>query len=118
MPFSNQSDPDTQINNSSTNPEFQHILERRCSRRELLQVGSVLGTLPLFSAGSDVFAAQQITPSALTFTELPQGLDQQFTVAPGYQHQVLLRWGDPIFATVSAFDPNQQSRASQEQRFG
>ncbi len=118
MPFSNQSDPDTQINNSSANPEFQHILERRCSRRELLQVGSVLGTLPLFSAGSAVFAAQQITPSALTFTELPQGLDQHFTVAPGYQHQVLLRWGDPIFATASAFDPHQQSRASQEQRFG
>src|SRR5690606_26399844 len=73
---------------------FQSVLERRLSRRRLLGSGGAL------AAGALVRGAvnAEETVSSLGFTELPHGLDQDFAVAEGYRAQVLLRWGDPIFA--------------------
>jgi hypothetical protein len=56
--------------------------------------------------------------SSLTFPELPQGYDQDAHVAPGYEIQVLLRWGDPVLHDAPPFDPARQSPYAQEKQFG
>jgi secreted PhoX family phosphatase len=56
--------------------------------------------------------------STLDFAELPRVYDERHHVAPGHTAQVLLRWGDPLFADAPAFDPQRQSAAAQRRQFG
>lgn len=62
--------------------------------------------------------AQQMPASSLAFDELAHGLDETFHVAPAHTSQVLIRWGDPVYADAPAFDPANQSAAAQERQFG
>ena len=43
--------------------------------------------------------------SAFNFDEVEAGVDETHHVAAGYDADVLLRWGDPLFADAPAFDP-------------
>lgn len=52
------------------------------------------------------------------FTELAAGNNETHHVAPGYRAQVLLRWGDPIFADAPDFNPSGQSATVQLEQFG
>lgn len=45
----------------------------------------------------------------------PKASDQ---LAPGYVRQVVIRWGDPIFADAPQFDPVNQTAAAQRRQFG
>lgn len=63
-------------------------------------------------------AQQAAGPSSLGFEELPHGLDETFHVPPAYTPQVLIRWGDPVYADAPAFDPIRQTAAAQERQFG
>ena len=45
-------------------------------------------------------------------------MDETHHIAEGYRADVLLRWGDPLFADLPAFDPRQQSAAAQLKQFG
>ena len=54
----------------------------------------------------------------LSFEELPHGLNEHLSVAPGYQYEVLIRWGDPIFNNSIEFDPYNQTKESQLSQFG
>ncbi|TIU87230.1 MAG: PhoX family phosphatase, partial [Mesorhizobium sp.] len=56
--------------------------------------------------------------SAFKFDELEAGIDDKHHVAPGYDADVLLRWGDPLFADSPAFDPLKQSAEAQAKQFG
>ncbi|TGQ03351.1 alkaline phosphatase PhoX, partial [Mesorhizobium sp. M2E.F.Ca.ET.219.01.1.1] len=55
---------------------------------------------------------------AFKFEELEAGIDDKHHVAPGYDADVLLRWGDPLFADSPDFDPTKQSAAAQAKQFG
>jgi secreted PhoX family phosphatase len=99
--------------NPSANPPFAAIAEARISRRAAL--GGLLalaGTalLPKAEAG----AAQ----SSLTFASLSPRLDGTHHVASGYKADIVLRWGDPLFAASPAFDPLAQTARSQRRQFG
>ena len=52
------------------------------------------------------------------FKEIEAGVDQTHHVAEGYDAQVLLRWGDPIFPDAPEFDPRAQSPEKQARQFG
>jgi uncharacterized protein len=111
---------------------FGTVLNRRLSRRDVLKVGLVAGaaaalgsTLRLGegrTAEASPVAAPTGSPaaqgSALAFTAIQPDTSDQIRVAEGYQSQVLLSWGDPLFKDVGGFDVNSQSAADQERRFG
>ena len=97
--------------------KFREILHKRLTRRRFLQGSGVLALcagLPMFSGAAPATGIQ----SSLTFTETSHELTPQLEVPSGYQSQVLLKWGEPLFAGGPAFDPLKQSAEKQQQQFG
>ena len=85
------------------------ILERRLSRRHALAGlagGALVGIVGLSLTGRRALAAGA---SSLTFTELQKVYDQNDHVAPGYERQILIRWGDPLVKGAPDFDPAHQT---------
>lgn len=96
---------------------FREILDQRLSRRRFLQGSTVLAasaSLPVLGLASKPGGVQ----SSLTFREPAHQLTPQLEVPAGYQAQVLLRWGEPLFQGGPAFDPLQQTAEKQAQQFG
>ncbi len=56
--------------------------------------------------------------SRFDFPEVTAGVDADHHVAEGYDADVLLRWGDPVFPDSPAFDPLNQSPEAQARQFG
>jgi secreted PhoX family phosphatase len=98
------------------------VIMRRYSRREMMR-----GTLGVVAAaslfGPSALAASEaaafgIADDRFDFEEVAAGVDETHHVARGYRAQILLRWGDKLFADSPAFDPLQQSAAAQIRQFG
>src|SRR5439155_4503684 len=81
------------------------------------QAMRLVGAGCLFAAAGPALA-QESGPSTLTFKELSHTLDTTHHVAPGYDMQVVIRWGDPVLPGAPAFDPNNLTAAGQEKQFG
>jgi uncharacterized protein len=101
------------------------VIARRLSRRGFLGGLTALSGLALTAcAVRPGEAAVPVGPSpagpapAFDFPELARGMDQTHHVAEGYRAEVLLRWGDPLFADSPAFDPANQSAGAQRRQFG
>lgn len=100
--------------NCSGNQPFYQIVQRRLSRRRLLQSG-----LAAIGAASASCTSQSPDPAdSGVFVELAQGLDEDLHVAANHDAQVLLRWGDPLFPGAPEFDPLNQTADRQAQQFG
>jgi secreted PhoX family phosphatase len=100
--------------------DFDALIAWRLNRRTVL--GGVIAA-SAFAATPGISwrgaqAQQAAAASSLSFEELPHGLDETFHVAPAHNAQILIRWGDPLFADAPAFDPLRQTAAAQEQQFG
>lgn len=98
---------------------FEEIVTRRIGRRNFLK--GALSAAPLMAMTPDhLLARRAAAGSAGTLGFTPVGLDAgvEIVVAPGYQVQKFLRWGEPILRGAPAFDPERQSAAAQEQQFG
>lgn len=93
---------------------FHHLLERRLTRRTML--GGMLGAA--LSPSLSAAVSQRDDPSTLAFEPLPNRLDRTHHVAPGYDADVLVRWGDPILEDAPPFDVAAQSSKRQERQFG
>jgi secreted PhoX family phosphatase len=106
--------------NQSREPSIGEIVERRLSRRAILQ--GVAASAALGATGTTLTSTtalgQAYGPSSLTFKELAKTLDQAHHVAEGYDVQILLRWGDKLVADAPAFDFNNVTAAAQEKHFG
>ena len=104
----------------SQTDSFQTVASRYLSRRDLLR-GAVAATaaavLPL---GALATARAGAAFTALAFTELGRMTRTEPThhVAPGYTARPLISWGDPLFPDAPAFDPMNQTAASQLRQFG
>jgi uncharacterized protein len=99
----------------STTPSLSQILALRVSRRGALKGLAAGGVYGLFGCAAP---ATHGGGASLAFTESGRFLDETHHVAPGYNVNVLLRWGDPLHADAPAFNPQQQSAAAQERQFG
>lgn len=108
--------------NPTDNPTMGELISQRFSRRGLLKgalavsaISATVGTLALETAGE---AKAQAAKSAFDFKEVEVGVDADHHVAEGYDAQVLLRWGDGLFADSPEFDPARQTPDAQAKQFG
>ncbi|PBC22083.1 MULTISPECIES: PhoX family phosphatase [unclassified Mesorhizobium] len=107
--------------NPTDNRTMGEIIAARFSRRGFLKgslavsaIAATVGPLAMIAA-DDARAAEG---SAFKFDEIEAGIDDKHHVAPGYDADVLLRWGDPLFADSPEFDPTKQSAEAQARQFG
>ncbi len=111
-------DDDDIPSNPLINPTFQEVFNARLNRRGFLRAAgatTALGAAALTMTSGLAYANGK---TSLTFTELPHGYDENFHVAPGYNANVLIRWGDAVEADAPAFDPMNQSADAQSKQFG
>ena len=107
--------------NPTGNPTMGDIIAARFSRRSLLK-----GSLAVTAIAATVSPVALLTAenaraeagSAFKFSEVEAGVDENHHVAEGYDADVLLRWGDPLFADAPEFDPANQTAAAQARQFG
>ena len=95
-------------------PTMGDVIAARFSRRAVLR-GSMAATAIAAAVGPAALLAARAAragdgASRFAFAEVAAGVDDDHHVAEGYEAQVLLRWGDPIFADSPAFDPAAQTR--------
>ncbi len=106
--------------NPSTMPTMGDIIAKRLDRRTVLRGALTTTALaatvgPLVTLGSKT--AQAKGPS-FDFEEIQHGVDETHHVAPGYDADILIRWGDKLAPDAPDFDPMNQTAAAQEQQFG
>lgn len=109
--------------NPTANATLGDVIAARFSRRDLMRgvlaVGAIGATVsPLALAAADKAAAQGNTTPSFSFKELASPADDKHYVAEGYDADVLIRWGDPIFADAPEFDPLAQTAEKQRRQFG
>ncbi|WP_353815545.1 PhoX family protein [Agromyces sp. SYSU T00266] len=110
--------------NTSSNAHFRDIASQAISRRSVLGLGvaGAVGLVVAGAAGGDAapaFAAKPGT-AGLAFTPIAP-VDRTvdaFTVPAGYRWQPIIRWGDPLFSSVPAFDFDHQTAEAQAGQFG
>lgn len=121
FPTTQLEEADGEGHNASANPTMGEIISRRFSRRSFLQgslavsaIAATVSPVALMSADK----ARAATASAFSFPEVEAGVDANHHVAEGYDANVLLRWGDAIFADSPEFDPTNQTAEAQAKQFG
>lgn len=109
--------------NPTQNLTMGEIIATRFNRRDLLRgslavaaISATVGTRAL--AANEQPAKEVSNTNSFDFKEIEAGVDQTHHVAEGYDAQVLLRWGDPIFADAPEFDPLNQTAEKQARQFG
>ncbi|MEV4758195.1 PhoX family phosphatase [Micromonospora sp. NPDC049559] len=132
---------DHPVPNESENPYFGDVVNAEVSRRGVVRAGAV-GALVLGVAGAlgstapalaapgdggvpalpeiDDFTAKR-PPSnngALTFKPIPPNKLDTLVVPNGYDHAVVIRWGDPVVPGAPALDVHNQTAARQSKQFG
>ncbi|MBL8652868.1 MAG: DUF839 domain-containing protein, partial [Alphaproteobacteria bacterium] len=100
--------------NPSTNPTIGDVFAQRMGRRTML--GGLLAGTAIATVAPQLVQAQ--TPAPFGFKEIAHGVDERHHVAEGYDADVLLRWGDALFADSPVFDPATLTGAQQERLFG
>ncbi len=106
--------------NPLRSPTMGDVIDARFSRRRMMKgtlavtaISATLGPIALAASRQ----ARAATPS-FGFTEQAAGVDENHHVAPGYRADVVIRWGDPLFADAPDFDPLNQTAEAQQQQFG
>jgi hypothetical protein len=98
--------------------ELQALSEARLSRRDFV-VGAAAAPLGALLLGRRASAQDaKPHPAGLSFAPVPASVEDRVLVPVGYRADVLLAWGDPLFADAPAFDPKMQSAERQALQFG
>ncbi len=124
-PYASRSEAFEAHDDIPTNPNLDNtigdVIDRRYNRRDILRgtLGTVaIGSLPGTAALTVLSDRADAAEFRYDFDELAAGNDERHHVANGYEANILLRWGDPVFADAPAFDPSNQSAAAQLRQFG
>jgi secreted PhoX family phosphatase len=108
-----------------TSPTFATLLNERLDRRALLR-GAAAGAGALALAGRDALAATTISRPPLTASLAPSRADA-LLLAPGYRHDILIRWGEALWRGGESLEPRllagplltrADAAAKQERQFG
>jgi uncharacterized protein len=83
-------------------PALPTLLRRRLNRRRLLGGGAELAALGVVARGA--YAQTGVAAGGLTFPRVAPSNADTVLVPDGYRADVVLRWGDPLFADSPAFD--------------
>ncbi|MET8039572.1 PhoX family phosphatase [Micromonospora sp. NPDC005215] len=129
---------DHPVPNTSDNAYFGDVVNAEVSRRGVVRAGAV-GALVLGFGGAAAGAAPALaapaTPDvpeafgfgrpstgvgngALTFKPIPPNKLDTLVVPNGYDHAVVIKWGDPVLPGAPEFDLHHQSAAAQSRQFG
>ncbi|MBY8871888.1 PhoX family phosphatase [Micromonospora sp. PLK6-60] len=128
---------DHPVPNSSDNPYFGDLVDAEVSRRGVVRAGAV-GALVLGFGGAAAGALAGAAPAgaapaapqggpagpggvgtgALTFSPIPPNKLDNLVVPNGYDHAVVIKWGDPVVPGAPAFDLHDQTAAAQARQFG
>ncbi|WP_229398734.1 PhoX family protein [Micromonospora okii] len=130
---------DHPVPNISDNPYLGDVVNAEVSRRGVVRAGAVGalvlgfgGALAGTGAASAAPGAPDAAPTAagfgrppggvgsgaLTFTPIPPNRLDTLVVPNGYDHAVVIRWGDPVVPGAPAFDVRAQTSAKQATQFG
>lgn len=106
--------------NISANPTMGDVIAARFSRRDVLKGSLGVAAIAVTVSPLALIAADKAraATSAFSFTEVAAGIDETHHVAAGYDVDILIRWGDPVFADAPAFDPMKQTADAQTRQFG
>ncbi len=100
------------------------VIRERMERRSFLKgaaaaAGSGLFAQSLFGNKEAQAKGRGRDPGRrLRFEPIAPNSEDRIVVPDGYDHSVLVRWGDPLFPGAPQFDVNNQTGASQELQFG
>jgi secreted PhoX family phosphatase len=109
---------------SCSNPDvcrtIGEIIQTRLTRRSAIRAmaAAAAGAMAASAGRGRAETSASSHASTLTFEEIPHPHDRDAHVAPGYELDVLLRWGDPVCADAPSFDIRRQTAAAQARQFG
>ncbi|PWU48754.1 phosphatase [Micromonospora sp. S4605] len=133
---------DHPVPNTSDNTYFGDVVGAEVTRRGVVRAGAVGALVLGFGgaaagalAGAAPAAAAPATPvvpeaagfgrpgqgvgnGALTFAPIPPNKLDTLVVPNGYDHSVVIRWGDPVLPGAPEFDLHRQTAAAQAKQFG
>lgn len=103
------------------NEAFQDVMLRNIARRSFLM--GAAASVPVLMAASafGVTRARAEAPATgggLSFKPIAPSKEDRVVVPEGYEHQVLIRWGDPLFPDSPEFDPKNLTAEAQRRQFG
>lgn len=108
--------------NPTDNRTMGEIIAARFSRRGFLKGSLAVSAIAVTVSPLALMSADEARAgeggSAFVFDEVQAGIDDKHHVAAGYDADVLLRWGDPLFADAPDFDPAKQTAEAQARQFG
>ncbi|MFI7677115.1 PhoX family protein [Actinophytocola sp. NPDC049390] len=106
--------------NTSDNPYFGDVVGEIVSRRSVLKAGAVLAVAG--TAATALPTAAAAAPArhgtGLDFAPVAPNTLDAVVVPDGYEHDVLIRWGDPVLPDAPAWSFTNQSAAAQAKQFG
>ncbi|WP_432902445.1 PhoX family protein [Micromonospora matsumotoense] len=133
---------DHPVPNTSDNTYFGDLVEGEVSRRGVVRagavgalvlgfgstaVGALAGAAPAAAApaapvvpevGNPTAPQRGVGSGALTFKPIPPNQLDTLVVPNGYDHHVVIRWGDPVLPGAPRFDLRGQTAAAQAKQFG
>jgi secreted PhoX family phosphatase len=112
--------------NTSANEYFGDVLARAVSRRGVLRAGAVLtlaagaatATGACSTAAGGEAGGGPGLPQGLAYEPVPPNTTDAVTLPPGYESNVVIRWGDPVVPGAPEFDFENQTAEAQAAQFG
>ncbi|WP_232549371.1 PhoX family protein [Propioniciclava soli] len=115
------------VPNTSDNAYFGDIAEAALSRRGVMKAGLVAAGGAAFAGSSLASFVTAPEAAALTtrgrlrglgWTPIAPATTDAVETPDGFDQDIVIRWGDPLFAGAPAFDPHAQTGPKQETQFG
>ncbi len=99
--------------------DFSQLLARAVSRRSFIGTSAAFGVGAFVTATTGMSVANAKNSKMMGFDPVAATGADTITLPPGYEFDVVISWGDPIFSKGAAFDPvTRGTGESQELAFG